>query len=556
VRVERWLLAVLAAFAVCGAGDAPPPRPHPVVTDPPRVLVSHPVWEQQAVAGPPFDTELYYDRVRGKVRGVSQSAREVFEWDGAAWGVAGPLTALPVDGCSLAAFDPDKDLLYYLCHDAQASAFLVASGGATWTPRSLPPSAPLTASLGYDEVRKELLLFGSSNGAPGVTWTAKDGVWTLRAPASTVPAAAGRAMAFDARRGVTVMLGEDDCPTGGGACAPKHTSEIWEWNGATWTHARPPVQPPPRLDGKLAYDAARARTVLFGGTIDGASAGDTWEWDGVAWHEMHPSGHPPDAFVRGFVFDRTRARTLFLGSPTLAATDTWLYWSFGDACAASDVCDTALCDEGVCCTVACGTCERCDDKGTGCTVVRGRDDPGTCDGARTCDPDGACRGKGGQACAHDAECASRECSLGVCCDSRCAPFGCSGDGACKTRCASGADCAPGAVCRGGVCLLPTDTCTSTHVSASTTGASRECAPYGCNPGAGTCRVECTTSDDCAAGFLCDAAGTCTTPTIVSGGCAMSSRRDADGLLVLVTGALALGRHRRRRARGARPRAPG
>ena len=476
MRVDRWLLVVLAGFAVCGAGDGPspplPPRPPPIVTDPPRVTVSHAIWEQQPVAGPSADTELYFDRGRGTVRGLSQSLGKVFEWDGAAWGVVGALAPLPLSSCSFAVFDPDKDVVYYACHDVQPSTYLVVSSGAAWVRATLPPSAPLTFSLTYDEARKELVLFGSPDAMPGETWTGKGDVWTLRAPSGTVPATGGRPMVFDTHRGVTVMFGEDDCSTLGAGCGAKYTSEVWEWNGALWKHASPSAKPPGRLFGSIAYDSARGRTVLFGGVPDSVPPGDTWEWDGATWYEAHPAAHPPDGFTSGLVFDRTRARTVFLGSANLGRTDTWLYWSYGDACTTADACDTARCDEGVCCTVACGPCERCDDKGSGCTVLRGRDDPGTCDGRQTCDLDGACRAKGGQACTHAADCASRECTNAICCATRCAPFACAGDGACKVQCAAAVDCAPGAVCRAGVCFVPPDKCTSEHVSTSSTNKRR------------------------------------------------------------------------------------
>jgi hypothetical protein len=35
--------------------------------------------------------------------------------------------------------------------------------------------------------------------------------------------------------------------------------------------------------GTLAYDAARGRTELYGGNVDGECSAETWEWDGRDW---------------------------------------------------------------------------------------------------------------------------------------------------------------------------------------------------------------------------------------------------------------------------------
>ena len=56
----------------------------------------------------------------------------------------------------------------------------------------------------------------------------------------------------------------------------------------TWTEA--PLMR--NRDGPaLAYDAARGRVVLFGGSGGGYLA-DTWEWDGNDWIQRTPSNSP------------------------------------------------------------------------------------------------------------------------------------------------------------------------------------------------------------------------------------------------------------------------
>jgi hypothetical protein len=65
------------------------------------------------------------------------------------------------------------------------------------------------------------------------------------------------------------------------------------FDGTAWRREAPEpgaVLPPARTHHAMAYDAARDRIVLFGGTVDGANAGDTWERDGATgrWTRLGP----------------------------------------------------------------------------------------------------------------------------------------------------------------------------------------------------------------------------------------------------------------------------
>ena len=106
----------------------------------------------------------------------------------------------------------------------------------------------------------------------------------------------------------------------------------------------------------------------------------------------------------------------------------------GPACAASGLCvacttnayctgAAATCDTATNQCVGCvnrsdcaGTCQTC--TGNVCTAVKGKDDPGVCDG--TCDSTGACKKKQGQACQTAADCVGGiPCADGLCCDKTC-----------------------------------------------------------------------------------------------------------------------------------------
>jgi hypothetical protein len=92
-------------------------------------------------------------------------------------------------------------------------------------------------------------------------------------------------MVFDSSRNTVVMFGGNTGNLNSNTGA--FSSETWEFDGRTWTFRT--LEGPFRASGvKMAYDAARERTVVTGGTLVNMIGGpshlrDTWEWDGSAW---------------------------------------------------------------------------------------------------------------------------------------------------------------------------------------------------------------------------------------------------------------------------------
>ena len=60
------------------------------------------------------------------------------------------------------------------------------------------------------------------------------------------------------------------------------------WDGARWKELPSAKQPPTFQDAAVAYDAARGRAVLFGGSKEGDFVyyDWTWAWDGEDWSEI------------------------------------------------------------------------------------------------------------------------------------------------------------------------------------------------------------------------------------------------------------------------------
>jgi hypothetical protein len=104
------------------------------------------------------------------------------------------------------------------------------------------------------------------------------------ASGATSPSARdGMGMAYDAARAEVVLFG--------GCCSGGLLNDTWIWDGTTWTEQHPTTSPSARSGMGMAYDAARGEVVLFGG-YNGGLLNDTWTWDGTTWTEQHPTTSP------------------------------------------------------------------------------------------------------------------------------------------------------------------------------------------------------------------------------------------------------------------------
>jgi len=133
--------------------------------------------------------------------------------------------------------------------------------------------------------------------------------------------------------------------------------------------------------------------------------------------------------------DCTSPAPLCLGNRcTKCAGDSDCAGRAGPACAASGLC--VACTSNKHCTGTAGTCNPATNQCVGCVsrsdctsacqtctsgvcvAVKGKDDPGFCDG--TCDPAGTCKRKQGQTCQKTTDCAGGlPCADGYCCDRAC-----------------------------------------------------------------------------------------------------------------------------------------
>lgn len=313
-------------------------------------------WEQIQQTMPPsrFNAQLTYDAARARMvlfGGCCYSDGELddtWTWDGSAWTEQHP-TVSPVER--------EAGAFAYDTHSGTAVLFGGIScpithvggnlcnqladtwtwDGSTWTqqhPATSPPKRFVT-SMVYDAATGRVVLFGglscgsSSCQTLADTWTWDGATWTQQHPATSPTGRIDQGqMAYDAARGEAVLFSGQVCDNSGNNCTL--AKDTWVWSGATWTQRQPVTSPPPRVQGTMAFDAARQRIVLFGGAGDTTELSDTWTWDGVSWIVQTPTTSPAKRQAASMEYDPTTATVLMADGFTFSGDafwdDTW-NWS-------------------------------------------------------------------------------------------------------------------------------------------------------------------------------------------------------------------------------------
>lgn len=187
--------------------------------------------------------------------------------------------------------------------------------GEGWRPENpaARPSARAAAAMTFDTLRGQLVLFGGTgtNGRLGDTWVHDAQGWHLLATAHAPSPRAGAQMTFDSGRGVAVLVGGE---TAGG-----NSNETWEFDGTDW-QLRIAGYPPASAYGAIAFDPRRGRTVLYGGYSGDAA----YEWDGSLWYSQYPYPRPtPDQQGHcAMTYDAARQRIVLVHT-TYQNPETW-----------------------------------------------------------------------------------------------------------------------------------------------------------------------------------------------------------------------------------------
>ncbi len=266
-------------------------------------------WQQimpPSSPGPRFWHSMAYDAVSQQVvlsggqSGTASSSvvRDVWQWNGTTWTerAASPAPAARRETALTYDRDRGRVVLYGGLTD---SAYPWRSDtwewdGRRWTPRD-PSRSPRVLTghrLAYDRVRKRTVLFGGQAcPTPRSTWEWDGTDWDLKTVAESPRGRTRHAMFFDPNRGTVVVMG--GVSTDGACRTGPPLDDMWEWDGSRWSLITVSPRPSARAGAAVAYDEARRRVVLYGGT-DAASfrLNDTWEWDGSTWQLRTPTQTP------------------------------------------------------------------------------------------------------------------------------------------------------------------------------------------------------------------------------------------------------------------------
>lgn len=275
--------------------------------------------------------------------GLSGSAPlgDTWEWDGVQWAVRSPAASPPARSGHALIYHGARQRI--MVHGGRGSAGELADtwewNGSVWSPLVLPagalvPSARSSHAMAYDSDRQRAVLFGGvgPGGRLADTWELGTGSWSQRTTAGTgigPSARGGHRMAYDAARRKVVLFG-------GSPDGLLSLADTWEWDGAGWTDRTPPVTvvgPQPRFNHTLTYDARRQRVVLLGGLVTLNSAiADAWEWDGTVWTRINSTGVPLARAGHSASFDMVAGQVVLFGGGAPGwgeFSDTWRMSSAG-----------------------------------------------------------------------------------------------------------------------------------------------------------------------------------------------------------------------------------
>jgi hypothetical protein len=210
--------------------------------------------------------------------------------------------------------------------------------GVSW-PRRLAAAAPSARAHGgmtYCAATMRIMVFGgdSDAGLLADTWEWDGASWTAALPGVSPPARAGLALACDAARGTAVLFGGERLTDPAVAIAGL-ASDTWEWDGTIWAERAPRLRvPAARQAHGMAYDPARRKVVMFGGSSSDAPlsrisvTNDTWEWDGARWSQIVSPGAPSPRL--DFAIATAGPHVMLFGGAQLgpygleATSDTWV----------------------------------------------------------------------------------------------------------------------------------------------------------------------------------------------------------------------------------------
>jgi hypothetical protein len=312
-----------------------------------------------------------FDDRRGEVVWFSSDSNvhETWAWNGASWRFLTGSGPPSLSGAAMV-FDSRRGEVVLFGGTTAASTYSTTTwiwDGVSWHDAEVAgPTGREEFDMVYDSGRGKTVLFGGQRFAAGAcdgtscggsncaladTWEWSGIAWSKICDGTTADCgvepgiAAQYHMAFDAKRGVTVLFGGSyRCV--GNDLASDFANDVWEWNGTAWSH---PTITDPEGDGNpggragpsLFYDPLRQRVLLTGGENEFASpltaqyaACVLWAWNGSSFQRVYDMFNPTAASCAGvhpsvntggtsMAYDPSRKSLVVTGSGFAGSEDTW-----------------------------------------------------------------------------------------------------------------------------------------------------------------------------------------------------------------------------------------
>src|SRR5262245_32060720 len=175
----------------------------------------------------------------------------------------------------------------------------------------------------FDTARNRVVAVSSTADQGGTLFAEWDGAhWRKGATAAGPSARIDFGLAYDVHRSRVVLLGgQRTVPT-------EVLDDLWEYDGVDWVQIATAIRPPARYRPTMAYDRARARTVVAGGKYrpngNVAPRSDTWAWDGSAWVDLGAAAPALDTAEMAW-HPSTGTCVMFGLQPIVAALLTWTF---------------------------------------------------------------------------------------------------------------------------------------------------------------------------------------------------------------------------------------
>jgi hypothetical protein len=207
--------------------------------------------------------------------------------------------------------------------------------GTNWTQLN-PATSPggpgagrFDASMAYDSGTGQLTLFGGNDGNYlSDIWTWNGSTWTTQSATTSPSARFGASMAYDPGTGQLVLFGGND---------GNYLNDTWTYGyppatSYDWTQQSPSTSPSARYGASMAYDPGSGQLVLFGGGSVVAGSGvldDTWTWNSTAWTQLSPATSPPAREAASMAYDPGTGQLVLFGGQDQNAfphlNDTWTW---------------------------------------------------------------------------------------------------------------------------------------------------------------------------------------------------------------------------------------